>query len=177
MTDKAQTDPAPMETAGDGTQKAELAPATTEVINLPSASRVGAYSIPDAIDKISQANPRSLGGEIGAALISATTKHISFELQETKIELRDSRNKIETLQTQLARKDTEIAVQNEQIGNLSRGRHTRNLFLVLGTTLVGFSIEFFRNNLVSYGCSCLVMGGVILLGTWLSAPTAKKGGL
>jgi len=175
MTKEPQSGPAPEETSGDGTQQAEPAPHAREVTYLPPTSCIGSFAIPEAIDRISQANPRSLGGEIGSVLIAAATKHISFELQETKHDLRDSRGRIEILQTQLARRDIQIAVQDERIAGLTRGRHVRNLFVVFGTALVGFSIEFFRNNLVAYGWSCLVMGGAILLGTWLSVPTAKKG--
>lgn len=164
---------APVDSSSDGSQTAQTNPSSKPAYPI-AAVEFGASPLPEAICRISQANPRSLGGEIGAALIAAATVHLSHELLENKNELRETRNKANDLQATIAKKDVHIAVLTERIESVSRGKHIRNTFMVLGTALLGFAVELFRNKLTEYGWSCAFIGIVIILGTWFSAPKVNK---
>lgn len=163
----------PVDSSSDGSQTLQRNPPSTLASPL-AAVEFGASPLPEAICRISQVSPRSLGGEIGATLIAAATTHLSHELLEKKTELRESRNKTNELEATIARKNVHIAVLSERIESVSRGKHIRNTFMVLGTALLGFAVELFRNSMTEYAWSCAFIGAVIILGTWLSAPKVNK---
>lgn len=174
MTDDIKPDEvSPVDSSADGSQQAQPDTSARSAYSLAPVE-YGASALPDAICRLSQSSPRSLGGEIGATLIAAATAHLSHELQEQKIELRESRIRHDSLVASAAKKDIHIAVLSERIENISRGKHIRNTFMVFGTALLGFAIELFRNNLPEYGGGCAFIGIVIIAGAWIMAPKVEK---
>lgn len=174
MTDEMKPgEVSPVDSSADGSQHAQPDSSLKSAYSLAPVE-YGASAIPDAICKLSQSIPRSLGGEIGATLIAAATVHLSHELQEQKNELRESRSRNESLIASAAKKDIQIAILSERIESVSRGKHIRNTFIVFGTALLGFAVEFFRNKLTEYGWGCAFIGIVIIAGAWLLAPKVGK---
>ncbi len=162
--------PEPPDHSADGTQKKETSENSIVEVLTPIDKKLGTAVFQDAIDLLSQKYPRNLGGEIGSVLIAAATRHLTFQLQETKSELREVRANADSLREQVSQKDILIARQDEKLTALSQGRHFRYLLVTLGTALVGLGLELILKEMVGFGLSCILIGLVIIAGTWFLIP-------
>ncbi|MDD4870968.1 MAG: hypothetical protein PHR77_10445 [Kiritimatiellae bacterium] len=160
----------PIESASDGTQVKEET-INPEIVRVDQRGSVIATApIEDVIKEWSLENPRALGGGLAARILAAATQHVHNQLRDMSCRIDNANLTIDRLKTESAVKDVTIAVQKEQIVSLSRGKYSRLAMASFSTVLFGFAIDFFRNNMIGYGLSFIVMAVVLGIGTVLSAP-------
>jgi len=159
--------PEPGNTGASGTQQQENI-AEVSVVN-PIAS----LPIVSTVQGLAAGNPRSMGSETTTTLIAGTVNHLGHDLQETRKELREVRNKLESAEQELSQHKITNAVLGEKVEALSRERNIKNLCITIGTLFISFAIDLWKND---FKVACLItVGGVILLiAGWLSPKGGSK---
>lgn len=157
--------PKPEDSGSDGTQiKAE-----GETQELVPAQPL-APSVAQAITGLASSHSRAFGGEVASTLIAGATSQMATELHETKQELASVREKTEALNSQLTDERVRSAVLTERLDSFRSTRHLKNIGVAVGTLLFGFGIQFARSGNVGVGVTSTVIGGVVILISWLSVP-------
>lgn len=156
--------PQPDETGSAGTQttgsQQEFLPA--------SSSPVEGLPIAETVAGLAATKSRSMGGELAARLIDGSFRQVSYDLRETQRELRETRQRLSGVQEELSKCKTKAAVLTERIRAHARGRHLKNLSVMVGTVLVGIGVEVYRNNFTKSSLLIGVLGVLLMLFGWLS---------
>lgn len=156
--------PQPDETGSAGTQTT----GTQQEILPVSSSPVEGLPIAEAVAGLAATKSRSMGGELAARLIDGSFRQVSYDLRETQRELRETRQRLSGVQEELSKCKTKAAVLTERIRAHARGRHLKNLSVMVGTVLVGIGVEAYRNNLTKSSLLIGVLGVLLMLFGWLS---------
>lgn len=159
--------PEPADSGSDGSQ------IKADTTNGLVPSRPVAPPMARAIVGLAASNSRAFGGEIASVLIAGATSQMSTELDESKKELAVLRKKIERIVGELSDERVAKAVLVERIEAYRSTRHLKNIGIAVGTLLLGTGIQLIRNEAGLYGLACVVIGALLLLLGWHSAP---KGG-
>ena len=156
--------PQPDDTGSAGTQEI----ATQQEILPVSSSPLEGLPIAEAVAGLAATKSRSMGGELAARLIDGSFRQVSYDLRETQRELRETRQRLSGVQEELSKCKTKAAVLTERIRAHARGRHLRNLSVMVGTVLVGIGVELYRNDLVKSSLLIGILGVLLMLFGWLS---------
>jgi hypothetical protein len=157
--------PTPQDSGADGSQiKAEMATPKTDTQQVGMAQ---------AITGLAASNSRAFGGEVASTLIAGATSQMSIELMQTKQELKDLRESYSQQTQDLANERIQSAVLSERIDSYISSRHLKNISISIGSVLIGIGITLITNKLEIYGFSSLIIGAILMIFSWASAP---KGG-
>ena len=160
--------PAPEESGSDGSQVES--DSTTQLVK---AKPLEGVVLANTINGLTAANTRVFGSEATSALVAGATAHLASELQYAKREIETLRLQNEATVKELSESNIKKAVLEERISSYRSNRHLGNLGLVVGATLLNVSFQLFKNEQSGYGSLALLIGVILLLFGWVSAP---KGG-
>ena len=122
---------------------------------------------------LAESNNRAFGGAITSALVAGATSHMARELAQAQTELACLRKKNEALTDTLSEFKSKNAVLIERIDSYRTNRHLKNLGIFAGTSILGIGIKLVIGKQNGYGLPLMVVGTLLLVLSWLSAP---KGG-
>lgn len=128
--------------------------------------------IEEAARGLAATNARSLGGEVGARFMAASVSHLSNDLQVTKRELSETREKLEVTRNELSKANVDVSVLREKISSISGVRHLKNISITAGTILFGIAIDFSRNEFNSMSVVLAGIGLLLVVMGWIT----PKGG-
>lgn len=167
MTEKTEV-PEPEDSGSDGSQKqADLA---RELIPAKPLTP----PIAEAITGLATSHARAFGGEVAATLIAGATSQMAIELTQTKHELAQLREKHESLSNAFSDEKVRTAVLAERIEGFRSTRHLKNIGIAVGTLLVGTGVQLSRGDNPSFGIASIIVGVVLLIVGWTSAPKEGK---
>ncbi len=165
---KVQTDiPKPEDSGSDGLQtKADAAGALIEPqpVGRPMAK---------AITGLAASNSRAFGGEVASALIAGATSQMAVELDQTRHELSEQRQKNDRLTSDLTDEKIMSAVLAERIDSFRSSRHLKNIGISVGSLILGLGVQAIRSETFAYGIAGVAIGIVLLAFSWAAVP---KGG-
>lgn len=153
-----------------GSQKAS----SGEVLPLEPESPFEQQPIQEAARGLAATNPRSLGGEVGARFVAASVTHLSNDLQETKKELANVRNRLDAAKDNLSAEKQNSAVLSERLRSIGGVRHIKNISIAVGTVLIGFAIDFSRNKFDSLSVIIAGIGLLMIVMGWVSPKGGKE---
>ncbi|MDE0392412.1 MAG: hypothetical protein OXI57_10115 [Rhodospirillales bacterium] len=120
----------------------------------------GQTPIADTIQGLASSNARSMGGAVVANLLSGSFSQVSFELQDAKRDLQNTRGKLEEVRDELSRSKTRVAVLEERVSNTNRQKHLRNIAIAGGSILFGLAVQLGSDEL---GVLPFLLGGIGLV--------------
>jgi len=124
--------------------------------------------ISKAVYGIASARPRSIGGEVAANLISGSFAQLSYELQESKNELKNYKEELNETKTELFNWKEKAAVYKERLSFDSRIRHLKNLGIASGSIMLGLSVDFMRNDQSKLSYIIGMLGLLLISFGWFS---------
>lgn len=134
---------------------------------------VGRRTVANAITGLAATNARAFGGEIASTLIAGATAQMANELDQTRQELNDQRNKNEKLVSDLSNEKIKSAVLAERIDSYRSSRHLKNVSIAAGSLFFGTGVQLIRSGSTASGVAGVAIGSVLLIFSWASVP---KGG-
>ncbi len=159
--------PEPHVSGSDGSQ------VTAEVSEDCISSQQVGRPMTNAITGLAATNSRAFGGEVASTLIAGATSQMSVELDQTKVELNEQREKNERLTQELTSEKIKSAILGERIESFRSSRHLKNIGIAIGSILLGTGVQLIKMESLAYGVSCLVIGAILIIFSWASAP--KRG--
>lgn len=117
---------------------------------------------------------KSMGGEVSAQLIAAAFGNQTRDLDDTKLELTKTRKKLDDTNAELSSAKANNAVLRERLDNLGAIRHAKNLAIAIGTLLLGQGFKFIVDSLVPFGVGLFVVGALMIVLAWFSAPPKSQ---
>jgi hypothetical protein len=121
-----------------------------------------------AVEGLAATKARSMGGEVAAGLLAGCFQQVAHELEQTKEDLRTTRSDLDRTREDLSSWKQKAAVLQERVRAMAGGRHLKNLSLTAGTALVGFAVEFMRNNMKEVSYVLGGLGSLLILFGWLA---------
>lgn len=109
-----------------------------------------------------------MGGEVAAGLLAGSFSQLSYDLEATKAELKETREELRRKTDELSDVKTRAAVLQERVTAHGRDRHLRNLSIAVGTIMIGVGIELFRNNFDKLGYTVGGLGVLLVSLGWFS---------
>ncbi|HDY85206.1 hypothetical protein LCGC14_2236750 [marine sediment metagenome] len=159
--------PTPSDTGADGQQIQGSNDIPTELMEPSQLSR---FPMVNAIEGLAAANNRVFGSEATSKMLVATTSHFAGELSRSQDDTTRLRQQIDILRDEKADISSRNAVLNERIASFRSNRHFSNFGIFAGTTLIGACIEFFQNDMATYGIPVMILGTILLFLSWFIAP-------
>lgn len=95
---------------------------------------------------------------------------MAIELNEAKHELTRLREKLENVTTALADEKVKAAVLTTRIQEFRSTSHLKNIGIAVGTLLVGIGIQMVQGNTPSYGVATVIVGALLVVIGWITAP-------
>jgi hypothetical protein len=83
---------------------------------------------------------------------------MAVELNQTKYELAQLREKHESLTNALSDERIQKAVLTERIDAFRSTRHLKNIGIAVGTLLIGIGIQLVRADTTAYGVASIIVG-------------------
>lgn len=166
MTDESQI-PEPTDSGADGEQQ-ESKTVTVEV-----ASQTP-FPIVQTVQGLAATKSRAFGNEITSALVAGVTGQLARELEESKTEVRALRGANEKLTSALSESSTKTAVLKERIVAYRANRHLGNVGILIGTALLGGSLQLYQNDLGLLAVLCGIAGSILVLFGWFNAPKGDE---
>lgn len=139
--------------------------------DLVPAQSFGENHIAEAIETIVNRNSRSLGGEVGSALVAAATRQLAEDKLELRKENGDLISALSSQRSELEASRIRCAVLSERQNSEVKNRHLRNLGITVGVGLVGVGIDLARGGIDANAIGAIVVGCLLTLLSWFS--TAK----
>lgn len=161
--------PSPHDTGSDGSQKI-----SNEVISLKHQSPTDGLPITKMVEGLAATRSKNMGGDVAAGLIAGSFSQLSHELCEAKQEEKRIRANFEEISEKLSDCKQRAAVLEERVRSTAQNKNLRNLSITAGTALVGFAIEFKRNDLNNYSIITGGLGFLLILFGWLSSDGEVK---
>ncbi|WP_421841855.1 hypothetical protein [Marinobacter algicola] len=127
-----------------------------------------------AITGLAANNSRAFGGEVASTLIAGATSQMAVELDQIRRELHDQRVKNEGLMTELSDEKIKSAVLSERVKSFRSSRHLKNVGVAVGALSLSAGLQLIDNDLSAYGVAALVIGSVLLLASWMTAPRGDE---
>lgn len=155
--------PEPIDPGSTGTQII----GTTDIVVIRQESPLHGLPITDAVAGLTASMSNRMGG-VAAGLLTGSFAQLSLDLQEKKQELRSTSQKLEHTRDELNNYKTKTAVLEERVNANSRNKHLRNLSIFVGTLLITFGFELYRNNIERAPYIVGGLGFILLLFGWLS---------
>lgn len=152
------------ETGSSGEQQPE--PASGELILPSQESPFRPAPIEETVRGLAATKARSMGGEVAANLISGAFTQLSNDCTDAKSELGATRKALDSTRTELSNCQTREAVLKERVSTHTRGRHLRNVAIVVGTSLLGIGFELNRNNVDILSLFAGGMGILLIIMGW-----------
>jgi len=153
--------PEPTESGSTGAQRE----GSVEIVPSASESPLVGLPITQALEGLAASKSRSLGGELPSALIVASFRERTNDLQIARQDLTRSREEVRTTREQLFEARTRIAVLEERVTAYTRERHLKIVSVAIGTFLLTSGFEAFKQNipfLIVFG----ILGLVLILLGW-----------
>jgi len=160
--------PENLETGSTGDQKStsvELVPTDPENLFPPIVSTV---------QGIAATKPRGLGGGVTADLMAGVVMQISYDLNETKSELRTTREDLDTARNDLSKSQIRAAVLGERVSDSNWQRHLQNLAITGGVILLGVAFELNKNDLSTLSILVGVLGLALIFAGWWRRSSEPK---
>ncbi len=160
--------PEPEDSGSDGRQ--EKSENKNEIANPQPVGR----PMEQAITGLAANNSRAFGGEVASTLIAGATSQMAVELDQIRRELHDQRVKNEGLMTELSDEKIKSAVLSERVKSFRSSRHLKNVGVAVGALSLSAGLQLIDNDLSAYGVAALVIGSVLLLASWMTAPRGDE---
>lgn len=125
------------------------------------------------IEGLSSNNTRALGGEVASAFMRVATQQIEASLREAKAQVGTLQKENKELQNNTTTLMVNSSRLEERISAFRAIRHLRNFGIVVGTTLLAIGIQLFQIQKNTYGSISIIIGVLLLVLSWFTAP---KGG-
>ena len=158
--------PKPVDTGSAGTQASTAADAAIPTVFAPFEG----LPISRRVEGLAASKPRSMGGEVAASLIAGSFAQLSQELTDARGELKTTRSTINELKDALSECRERAVVLAERVRSYARDRHRRNVYIMVGTAIVGLGADFLRSDLDKQGLICGLLGLLLLAIGWFSGP-------
>lgn len=133
----------------------------------PSQEPLFAPPITAAIQGLASSNAKNMGGVVVANLLSGSFSQLSHELQDAKLDLKNTRREFTTTHGELSKCKTQVAVLEERVSTSSRQKHLCNMAIAGGSIILGLAVQLDHQTL---GAIPYVLGGIgclfVLMG-WL----------
>ena len=121
-----------------------------------------------AVIGLAASRSRGLGGEITAGLLAGAFHQTAQDYQECKLELKATRRELDDTRKSLAKAETDNAVLRHRLSDASTSRHLKNLLILIGTAVIGFGIDAYRNQLNTSALGLCVVGALLILIAWFT---------
>ena len=161
--------PEATESGATGTQKAT---STETGLILQDQQTFIPASIAESIQGLAAGDARNFGGLVPATLLSGAFSQISSELQDTKLELRNTHGKLECVRDQLSECRERTAVLAERVKTSSRQKQLCNTAIAGGVAILGLAISL-HNQMEWLPFLLGALGLVFVLMGWFW-PSAEK---
>lgn len=113
------------------------------------------------------------GGTSTQRLMGAWTHTLRIELDDCRRICKNLSSDLRSTERQLGNVEKENAVLSVQVDNGTKQARTNILLVTIGSALIGFSIELFKNNSVGLGVGLLILGIISLVWGWLPPRGSK----
>jgi hypothetical protein len=154
--------PQPGDTGSTGTQQ----PGNTDITPIVPDAPFERPPLARAMEGLAATKQKSLGGEISATLIAGAFGQVSYDLQRTRDELRDTQTKLERKTEELTLARIDVATLRERVKSAFESRQLRNVSIFAGTVFCSVGIELGRNGFIPLGLGFGVPGLILILFGW-----------
>jgi len=157
--------PIPKDSGSSGLQKESSKKQT-----LVKAQPFSSNEVVNALEGIAASNTRSLGGEVGSALLAASMKQLAQDNHRLRQENTKLDEKNQHQQQELETARTRAAVLQERLIGYGKNKHLRNFGIAVGIGLLGIGINLGRQEWGFLAVTSLVAGALLTLLSWFSGP-------
>jgi len=112
---------------------------------------------------IAERNPRGLGGGTNAALMTGIVHHITEDADRAKKRLEERDLQILSLRDELTSAKVENATLSERVSAARTHSRIGQWSGILGTTILGLTVDMYKNQISTWPIVCVVGAVVIAL--------------
>ena len=136
--------------------------APDEVTDLEVVTPFNGLPLAQAINGLASTNSRSMGGEVGAALLAGSFAQLSSDLIDARHIVSNKDTELQRVNTELSAKTTRVAVLEERLGSLSRNQRIKQIAVFAGTVLLSVAIDLWKSNNANIAVIIGLLGAVLL---------------